>query len=129
MSMGLVVLPVCVYYLVAKQPDSEKEQASAAHSPEVYSEYQGRGDAMARVLRRAQLGDEEQSAQFRDLVRGGASGRRRQTAHYTGPLAEAERRDREVQMRARFGLPPVDKDGDKDADAEADEDASGSGRR
>lgn len=30
MAMGLVVGPVCVYYLVAKQPDNEKEHASVS---------------------------------------------------------------------------------------------------
>jgi len=77
-----------------------------------------RADAMTKVLRQAQSADKEQDARFHDMLRGGRGSQRRQTAAYTGPLAEAEKKDRNVQLRARFGL-PLTEEGDDEEEEEA----------
>jgi hypothetical protein len=72
--------------------------------PGVETKAEARDRAMSRVFRRAREHDEEQMAVFDDLVRGGRDSRKRQTAPYSGKLADVEARDRNKQLQQRYGL-------------------------
>ena len=48
--------------------------------------------------------DAEDRSSFQEMIRGGRGSVKRRTASYTGKLAEAEKRDRERQLRQRYAV-------------------------